>query len=482
MVLTGPWQARPQPCERANWLLAMPRIAGALFPVVGVLLLAWPALLNGYPLVFSDTGTYLSQALNRHLGWDRPVFYSFFLLPLHMGLTTWPVVLAQSLIALWVLRVAWRVLVPTRPAWWLLGPLAGLAAATSLPWLAAQLMPDLFTGLLVLALALLVLLPQRLGRDALPLAALCAFAIAAHLSHLPLALAELAVLLALRRRLGAARPLDGVGVGRVLGAPLLAVVALIGANLVGFGVPGIAPYGNVFLLARVIYDGPGRDVLARDCPRAGWRLCDGLDRLPGSADEFLWRADSPLNVAGGAKRVSPEASHIIAAAIRAEPGAELGAALGNTFHQLVLFGSGDGLHAWPETVSPWIRRDFPRFEQNAYAASRQSAGQDLMPPWLGTLHVAAALVGVVGSLVMLPGLVRRRHPLAGVIVAALLALLVNAAVTGALSGPHARYQSRVMWLPVFALLLAAAADHEKQPDWMSADRGGALIPHRGRVT
>jgi hypothetical protein len=38
--------------------------------------LLWPALWNGYPLVFADTGTYLSQAIERYLAWDRPVFYS----------------------------------------------------------------------------------------------------------------------------------------------------------------------------------------------------------------------------------------------------------------------------------------------------------------------------------------------------------------------------------------------------------------------
>ena len=44
----------------------------------------WPPLWNGYPLVFADTGTYLSQAIDHYAGWDRPVFYSFFLLPLHI--------------------------------------------------------------------------------------------------------------------------------------------------------------------------------------------------------------------------------------------------------------------------------------------------------------------------------------------------------------------------------------------------------------
>jgi len=43
-------------------------------------LLLWPALYNGFPLVFSDSGTYISQLIERHLGWDRPPFYSLFLL------------------------------------------------------------------------------------------------------------------------------------------------------------------------------------------------------------------------------------------------------------------------------------------------------------------------------------------------------------------------------------------------------------------
>ena len=36
-------------------------------------LLLWPAVWNGYPIVFADTGTYLSQAIHLYAGWDRPV-------------------------------------------------------------------------------------------------------------------------------------------------------------------------------------------------------------------------------------------------------------------------------------------------------------------------------------------------------------------------------------------------------------------------
>ncbi|MBV8615681.1 MAG: hypothetical protein JOY66_18205 [Acetobacteraceae bacterium] len=424
--------------------------------LLSAFLLTWPALCNGYPLVFSDTGTYLSQALNHYLGWDRPPFYSLFMLPLHMGLTTWPVVAAQGLLTAWVLRVALRALLPGRSAGWIPAFAAGLALASPLPWFAAQLMPDLFTGLLVLALALLVLAPERLGRvEAVGLTALAAFAMCAHLSNLPLGLALIVCLLPLRRRLGARAALGGAGLARVLGAPVAAALALMGVNLAGHGSVAIAPFGNVFLLARLIEDGPGRDVLIQACPGVGWRLCAARDRLPASADAFLWRPESPLNAVGGPKRVSVEADAIIAAAFRAEPGSELAAMLRNAGRQLLRFESGDGLQPWPETVTPWINRDFPSFEQAAYAASRQANGQRLLPDWMGGLHEGAALGGTAFLLACLPGWLRRRDIMAGLAVAILAGLLANAAITGAPSGPHDRYQSRIMWLPGLALLLGA---------------------------
>ncbi|HJS84991.1 MAG TPA: hypothetical protein VJ779_05990 [Acetobacteraceae bacterium] len=443
---------KPPPLAGGGW----GRGQTAILPLAAFLL-TWPAILNGYPLVFSDTGTYLSQALNRYLGWDRPPFYSLFMLPLHMGLTTWPVIAAQGLITAWVLHLTMRALVPACSPWPLVPLAAVLAMASPLPWFAAQLMPDLFTGLLVLALALLVFAPERLRRaDATGLAMLAAFAMCAHLSNLPLALGLLALLLPLRRLLGARAALGRAALARVAGAPIAAVLALIAVNLAGHGAASIAPYGNVFLLARVIEDGPGRDALTRACPDAGWRLCAVRDQLPARADDILWRPESPLNAAGGPKRVSAEADAIVAAAIRAEPGRELAAMFRNAGYQILRFGTGDGLQPWPDTVTPWIDRDFPRFEQAAYAASRQATGQRLLPNWMSGLHQGVAMGGIAVLLALLPRWLRQRDIMAGLTVAILAALLGNAAITGALSGPHDRYQSRIMWLPSFALLLGAA--------------------------
>jgi hypothetical protein len=421
------------------------RGARARFIIVAATALLWPALWNGYPLVFSDTGTYLSQAIEHYAGWDRPIFYSLFLLPLHMTLATWPAIVVQALLTAYVLHLVRRTLLPGVPAGWLLRVTAVMTIATTLPWFVSQLMPDVFTGVLVLVLALLMFVPDRLTRrERIWLTMFAAFMIAVHQSHVLLALALL--LLAVPFRLGRA------GILRVALPLALAVSALVAVNLVAFGRASVSPFGNVFLLARVIYDGPGMHVLRRDCPTAGWRLCAYVEQFPTNADDFLWRPDGPVARAGGAKAVSAEANAIIATVLRREPGTEFRAAIANTADQLGEFASGDGLDPWPTTVAPTIKRDFPPSEAAAYAASRQAQSRLSVP--LPILHTLVALAGAAGCCGLL---LASRRELRGFAAAALLAVLANAAITGALSGPHDRYQSRIMWLPPLVTALGIAA-------------------------
>jgi oligopeptide transport system substrate-binding protein len=48
------------------------RFYACLSVLAAAAMLLWPAVWNGYPIVFADTGTYLSQAIHRYAGWDRP--------------------------------------------------------------------------------------------------------------------------------------------------------------------------------------------------------------------------------------------------------------------------------------------------------------------------------------------------------------------------------------------------------------------------
>jgi hypothetical protein len=167
--------------------MATDRAAVLSVPAAAAMLL-WPALWNGYPIVFADTGTYLSQAIHHYAGWDRPVFYSMFMLPLHATVTTRPVVAVQALLAAWILRLVCRALAPELSEAAFLALMAALSLCTWLPWIACELMPDVFTPLLVLVLCLLALVPERMCRwERIVLAGLATFMIASQLSSLPLA-------------------------------------------------------------------------------------------------------------------------------------------------------------------------------------------------------------------------------------------------------------------------------------------------------
>ena len=279
------------------------------------------------------------------------------------------------------------------------------------------------------------------------LLALTTFAIAAQQSSLFLVLTLLPCLIALNPR-----------AWRVLVLPpAIAITALIAVNLAGHGRAAISPFGNVFLLARVIYDGPGLAVLQRDCPASGWRLCPWRDQLPPTSDDFLWQPNSPIILSGGHKVISAEAGAIISAALWQAPGLEARAALANAAEQLTRFDSGDGLEPWPQQVTTWIERDFPAWESATYAASRQARGLLAIPPWLGQLHRAVAITGILASLVLLPLTTRRHAAAAKLLLVVLIALPLSAAITGGLSTPHDRYQSRIIWLPAWVAFLSAGA-------------------------
>jgi hypothetical protein len=447
-------------------------IRGALAPIIiAALMLLWPALRNGYPLVFADTGTYLSQAIEHYIGWDRPVFYSLFLFPLHLTITTWPIIIVQALLTAHLLHLLRGAFIPQTSPWALLSITAALSLVTSLPWFASQIMPDLFTPLLTLALGLLLFVPERLSRlERAWLVLFGAASVSFHLSSLPLVIALLASLLPVRRSLGAPHPLGAAGLVRLLLIPGLGAAALLAVNIAASGRASLSPQGNIFLLARLLYDGPGMDALERGCPEAHWRLCPYLGHFPSSSDHFLWDRESPLWRAGGPRAVSPEAGAIIALALRTEPAQALTAFVANGLSQLTLIATGDGLVPWPDTVSPIIQKHFPAFEQGAYAASRQARGEPPLPVWLAALHSIAAACGVAGTIAVL---LLCSRPIRGLAATVLLALVANALIAGGLSMPHDRYQSRIVWLAVLTFMLVvlhavASARQRASPSSLAA--------------
>ncbi len=221
--------------------------------------LLWPALWNGYPLLFSDSGTYVSQVVERHLGWDRPPFYALAVMLVSLRFSLWPVVLAQGLLTGWILHLLRRMLWPEIGAWSLPVLAAVLSLVTALPWVTAEIMPDFLTALMAAALWLLLVRPGGLRRvESWALALLIAGAIACHQANWPIA-TLLGVGLWLIRRLFGGRVAHKRGaVLQLLVGPALGIGAMLGANLIGHGRLALSPDGDVLLIDRLVGAGPAR--------------------------------------------------------------------------------------------------------------------------------------------------------------------------------------------------------------------------------
>ncbi|HEY3790594.1 MAG TPA: hypothetical protein VGM09_02100, partial [Bradyrhizobium sp.] len=139
------------------------------------LMLVAPALWNGYPLLQWDTGGYLARWYEGYLVPSRSTVYGLYL---HFGEDSgfWVDLGIQALATLWLLQLTLRVFGMMRPLRLVALSLV-LILTTALPWLASMLLTDIFAGLSVLSLFILVLHGDRVSTaEQLLLFAFTAFA------------------------------------------------------------------------------------------------------------------------------------------------------------------------------------------------------------------------------------------------------------------------------------------------------------------
>jgi hypothetical protein len=122
-----------------------------------------PAFWNGYPLLQSDTGGYLARWYEGYLVPSRSTVFGLYL---HYGEHShfWLNLAIQALATMWILQLTLRVFGLAGP-WRLFGVSALLVLTTALPWLASMLLTDIFAGLSVLSLFILVLHGDKVSRS-----------------------------------------------------------------------------------------------------------------------------------------------------------------------------------------------------------------------------------------------------------------------------------------------------------------------------
>lgn len=333
-------------------------------------------------------------------------------------------------------------------ATWQVAVIAGLALGFLTPAAFDSLfiIPDIYAGVLVGAVALLVAFRKRMTWPIQwTLVLIGALSVAVHTSHPPLAFAMCCVgglWILFCQKDSLSRKFGSI---IVMGLPLALGSALVMASgLIGFGEASVAPKRFPLTLARAIENGPARWYLAEQCPKHRYAVCEIFgNKMPDTVGNFLW---GPKGVV---LRATPEQMD----RIRAE---ESEIVLRSTLQY------------------PWVQ-----IEQIAIAIPEQIVAigmseirfnRQIIPDGKGSIRMVvvsenrdAAVVMVekltyisvvLASIYLLMSLRAMTSAQRGALLLIVTGLLVNAMICAIFSAVSDRYQSRIIWLiPLFALCL-----------------------------
>jgi hypothetical protein len=437
--------------EKALWLL---------LPLAALL---YPALYNGFPLLYSDSGTYMQAGFENRSPIDRPVMYCLFIRHLSLAETIWLPLIAQTMLLLWLSKLFIEkifLIKNARKASALL--LSIMALITGVSNYASQLMPDLFTGMFFMALILWFFGDFSKKREKILLFTALLFMAGIHYSNLAL-YAGLAVASVIARFFMFGRVNRGWWLKFVYtGISVFLIVPFV--NLLSEGRFYYSGANHVFLAGSLVNMGVMQDHLGRTCAAQPVFLCESRDKLKDmEAAGFLWSEESPLCETYHKehktwqecwKERNSELGEIIKDILKNKRSRELflkasAQAFGK---QLTDFEIGplsaQGLHSAPYYA---FRDRFTR-DYSAYSSAKQFTknlsfeGESRIQLW----SVCLSFIILAGLLYTGRDQTRNKYFFC-IWLLLLLFLIGNAAVCGILSNPLNRYQARVIWLlPYFS--------------------------------
>ncbi|MCP3409542.1 hypothetical protein [Bradyrhizobium sp. CCGB01] len=436
------------------------RLAAGALP----LLLIAPAFWNRYPLLQWDTGGYLARWYEGYLVPSRSTVFGLYL---HYGenFGFWINLAVQSLATLWLLQLTLRVLGLMQTFRFVAISLL-LIVSTALPWLASMLLTDIFAGLSILSLFLLIVGASRISTlEKISLFVFTAFAAATHSATLGVLLGLCIVGWMARPFLGRRLPVAG------LAQASLTIVAgglmLVSANHALSGKWAWTPGGYGVAFGRMMQDGIVARFLNDHCPREHYKLCPYRNELPATADEFLW-GKSMFNTLGRFEGMNDEMGIIVVHSLADYPAWQAGAALRAMGQQLLHVATGEGASVWIGHTYGIIERYIPAQVAHMRAARQQN--WELNFNYVNWLHVPVALASMLALVVLLAQALanRRLDDLTLLAATVTLALLGNAFICGVISGPHDRYGARMVWVATFVVLMALFRSFGDDADETSA--------------
>lgn len=432
---------------------------------IGTLILSIIGFYNGYPLVYSDTGTYILSGFERYVPADRPIIYGLFIQLFSFEYSLWPVIFFQNLITAFVLFELMKIFFDKsfnfRRIYFF--TLIFLVFLTGIGWYSNQLMPDFFAPLVILVYFILLYRESLTRTSGVILVLILLFALISHFSHLLLGLTL--VVITLVTKLLLKDRIKEVSFKRLafLGALVLScLIILPGINYLIEKKFALSKGSHVFLMGHLVDTGILKEFLKDNCSKPKFencKLCYFKDSLPNNASSFIW-SSSVLEKTGGWEASKNEYDKIIYATLT-QPKylfANIYKSVSYGLIQLTDNEIGHGLSAYNEGSPPYGPiHDLFSSELNNYLNARQNKwnGINLNFDSLNSFHKILIIITLITLVMLLSGSMRLEldHNSLCLLVFVIIAIVLNSLITAGLNTPYGRMQTRVIWLLPLATII-----------------------------
>lgn len=436
-----------------------------LFYFTSSIILMLPAFFNGYPLVYADTGTYISSGMELSIPFDRPIYYGLFIRLISFKYTLWTVILFQGLIVAFLAFRLYQIISQNGSKINFILILFIMSWLSGMGWYTSQIMPDIFTFVTVASIILLTFPNKNSILEKVILSFLLFLSIGVHFSNIIIAVGTI-VLEAITYMIINAKFKVNLKIKFILPIiiiPLSVIVISITNKIIG-NTYKINQGSHVFLMGRILDTGVLESFLQEKCPENDYILCSYKDSLPENSRKFIWGGDSPLYKLGGWAKTEEPFNKIIFDILKSPKHLSQFTVNSTTSSITQLFqneiGAGIILDWYSENDSPpyvTIKRYFKNeFKQYYQARQIQNIWKETLDfstinlinnslLFISCIFIIALFYNGKLSTILSPSIKLTVYTL-------ILSLIVNAITTATLANIYNRLQSRLSWVLVFCFL------------------------------
>ncbi|MFH0865561.1 MAG: hypothetical protein V1904_05175 [Bacteroidota bacterium] len=270
-----------------------------LYILLGGIILCFYAFYNKFPLVYPDTGCYIHSGFENIVPTDRPIFYGLFIRHISLHASLWLVIFVQGIFVSFVIFHCIEFIVTKyNKSCIFFFVIIFLTLFTGISVNVSQLIPDVFTPVSLLCLLILLFGPSRKTTFGF-IIFIYILSLLVHFSNIIVHVAVLIVIFVLMVFYKFKKKEFSFKKSKILmiSAILFFTICIVPtANYFFEGKFRFSKGTHVFMMNHLLETGILEDYLNNNCSSKNYKICNYKDSLGWN---FMWDEKSPLYLTGG---------------------------------------------------------------------------------------------------------------------------------------------------------------------------------------